>query len=184
MTTADLARSLVVSIEASDGETLKSLLIGGATSTLPTYGGFASRMQPGKSKKSPLDAIASDLASQHQQLTQAVLRQDIDNAWIAINSLLNTFFRLISTLTDSRWVCPSLVLLLSQHRSLSIAADLLHSDTRNAKTEECARQLSKAFSVCVGDRNVSVEHSRKWATYEVVCLLFRTYFRVSKSERR
>lgn len=179
MATADLARALVVAIEASDGDTLKVLLAGGSANALPNHGGFASRLQPGKLKKSALDSVASELAAQHQQLTYAVSQQNIDAAWIAINALVNTFFRLISTLSDSRWICSSLIMLLGQHRSLSIAADLLHAESNNAKTEECARQLSKAFSVCVGDRNLTLEYSRKWATYEVVCILFSTYFRVS-----
>ncbi|KAE8222485.1 hypothetical protein CF326_g8370, partial [Tilletia indica] len=51
----------------------------------------------------------------------------------------------------------------------------------NAHTEEFARQLNKAFAACVADRASPIEHSRKWATYEVVGHIFRVYFRLKTS---
>ena len=46
--------------------------------------------------------------------------------------------------------------------------------------EECARLLSKAFSTCIGDRQPDMEVSRKWGTYAVVGMVFRTYFQVRR----
>ncbi|PWN28215.1 hypothetical protein BDZ90DRAFT_251920 [Jaminaea rosea] len=44
--------------------------------------------------------------------------------------------------------------------------------------ESTARHLNKAFTACVADRNPSLLTSRKWATYRIVAILFRTYFRL------
>lgn len=44
--------------------------------------------------------------------------------------------------------------------------------------EATARQLNKAFTACVADRNPDLETNRKWATYRIVALLFRTYFKL------
>lgn len=177
MSSAGLARALGEAIESSNAQLLKALLGVGPQGYIATSG-LAFRSTPGKAKKSPGIAIAGEIASQYERYQQGMAQQDMETAWTAINALLNAFFRLIATLTNSRWTCPTLVMLLGQHRSLSVAVDS-RSASKHVKTEESARQLSKAFSICVGDRNLDPQQSRKWATYEVVCLLFRTYFRVS-----
>lgn len=52
------------------------------------------------------------------------------------------------------------------------------SSVANKRLEECARQLNKAFTACIADRNPDVDESRKWGTYEVVGMVFKTYFRL------
>ncbi|EPQ30143.1 uncharacterized protein PFL1_02260 [Pseudozyma flocculosa PF-1] len=52
------------------------------------------------------------------------------------------------------------------------------SSTANKRLEECARQLNKAFTACIADRNPDMAESRKWGTYEVVGMVFKTYFKL------
>ncbi|KAI5785887.1 hypothetical protein EDC01DRAFT_692859 [Geopyxis carbonaria] len=44
--------------------------------------------------------------------------------------------------------------------------------------EEAARQLNRAFTLCLSDR-APLEESRKWGTYYIVNLLFKTYFKLN-----
>ncbi|PWY98224.1 hypothetical protein BCV70DRAFT_202011 [Testicularia cyperi] len=52
------------------------------------------------------------------------------------------------------------------------------SSVANRRLEECARALNKAFTACIADRSPDLETSRKWGTYEVVGMVFKTYFRL------
>ncbi|BFZ57449.1 COP9 signalosome (CSN) subunit [Savitreella phatthalungensis] len=45
--------------------------------------------------------------------------------------------------------------------------------------EEAARIINRAFTTCITDR-ASLESSRKWGTYCIVGILFRTYFALDK----
>lgn len=113
------------------------------------------------------------------------VRDMVEEAWEAINSLVNAFLRYFASLHPGRWCLPLLYTLMSNHRSISILADNVAKSTSNQskkanqRLEECARQLNKAFSACVADRTTEEEESRKWGTYEVVGMVFRGYFRVS-----
>lgn len=110
----------------------------------------------------------------------------------------STFLRYFSTLNSGRWALPTLRVLLLDLRQLSIRTDLTvtlsaaasvsrgvavvgggGSNSSNKRLEECARQLNKAFSSCIGDRSSDLDGSKKWGTYEIVGLVFSTYFRVS-----
>ncbi|SPO27612.1 probable Protein CSN12 homolog [Ustilago trichophora] len=62
--------------------------------------------------------------------------------------------------------------------STSSSSTVRTSSIANKKLEECARQLNKAFTACIADRNSELEESRKWGTYEIVGLVFKTYFRL------
>lgn len=112
------------------------------------------------------------------------IRDMVEEAWEAINSLVTAFLRYFTSLHPGRWCLPLLYTFMSNHRSLSILADNVAMSTpgqskrANQRLEECARQLNKAFSACVADRTTEEEESRKWGTYEVVGMVFRGYFRV------
>ncbi|KAN0060768.1 COP9 signalosome (CSN) subunit [Thecaphora frezii] len=58
------------------------------------------------------------------------------------------------------------------------AQDTRTSSKANKRLEECARQLNKAFTACIADRNPDMDESRKWGTYEVVGMVFKTYFKL------
>lgn len=119
--------------------------------------------------------------------TGRTIRDVVEEAWEAINALVTAFLRYFSSLTPGRWCLPLLYKLLSHHRSLSILADNVASNTPgqsnkvNRRLEECARQLNKAFSTCIADRTTEEESSRKWGVYEVVGMVFRGYFKVNIS---
>ncbi|SNX85963.1 probable Protein CSN12 homolog [Melanopsichium pennsylvanicum] len=67
----------------------------------------------------------------------------------------------------------------SQAVAAAVAPTTLRtSSIANKKLEECARQLNKAFTACIADRNPDLEQSRKWGIYEIVGLVFKTYFRL------
>lgn len=58
-------------------------------------------------------------------------------------------------------------------------AYLVSVGSRPSKLEETAsRHLMKAFSTCLSDRGCAIAHSRRWGTYAVANLVFKTYFKV------
>ncbi|KAE8203805.1 hypothetical protein CF327_g7754, partial [Tilletia walkeri] len=61
--------------------------------------------------------------------------------------------------------------------SRSQPSSRIHSADHPAALFAVQRQLNKAFAACVAVRASPIEHSRKWATYEVVGHIFRVYFR-------
>ncbi|KAF5868997.1 putative cop9 signalosome complex subunit 12 protein [Botrytis fragariae] len=56
--------------------------------------------------------------------------------------------------------------------------DLNPESETNEKLEDAARQLNRIFTLCLSDR-ASLEESRKWATYNIINLLFKTYFKLN-----
>lgn len=118
------------------------------------------------------------------------VQQLIKESWTAMNTLVVAFLRHFSSLQQGRWCSPTLVMILSNYRRLSLLADEIEqkasstlSTRKNGKQvqthlEECARQLNKAFSACISDRTSEEGSSRKWATYEIVGLVFRGYFKL------
>ncbi|KAE8448509.1 COP9 signalosome complex subunit 8 [Mollisiaceae sp. DMI_Dod_QoI] len=49
---------------------------------------------------------------------------------------------------------------------------------KNEKLEDAARVLNKIFTTCLSDR-APLEESRKWGIYNIINLLFKTYFRLN-----
>lgn len=105
-----------------------------------------------------------------------------------IGSAYLRFLTALPPTTSSRPYLPVLMQLLLDLRQLAVLADRV-SATSAASTstttappqphlESTARQLNKAFTACVADRNTDMQTSRKWATYRIVVLLFRTYFKL------
>ncbi|KAF9559604.1 COP9 signalosome (CSN) subunit [Mortierella alpina] len=54
---------------------------------------------------------------------------------------------------------------------------LVERGERPSKLEDCARAINKAFTLCITDRT-PLEVSRRWGTYNIIGLLFRTYFKL------
>ncbi|KAF2205342.1 hypothetical protein GQ43DRAFT_362599 [Delitschia confertaspora ATCC 74209] len=55
--------------------------------------------------------------------------------------------------------------------------DIVDPIAKNEKLEETARILNRMFSICLGDRNPIMD-SRKWGTYYMANLQFKTYFKL------
>lgn len=128
------------------------------------------------------------------------------DAFDAYNAAVTAFLRHFATLTPGRWALPLLRILCLNLRWLAVQADEAALDAKEGRTEnasqkvaaavageatvartssvankrleECARQLNKAFTACIADRNADMDESRKWGTYEVVGMVFKTYFRL------
>ncbi|KIS68384.1 uncharacterized protein UMAG_03478 [Mycosarcoma maydis] len=136
---------------------------------------------------SSLPASASDAVDGEGKTRSERLGEAFD----AYNSVVSAFVRYFSTLTPGRWALPLLRILCLNLRWLAVQADSAahiasvsntwaptRSTQPNKRLEECARQLNKAFSACIADRNADMHESRKWGTYEVVGMVFKTYFRL------
>ncbi|SAM83329.1 related to CSN12-COP9 signalosome (CSN) subunit [Ustilago bromivora] len=132
----------------------------------------------------------------------------LGEAFDSYNAAVTAFVRHFATLTPGRWAIPLLRILCLNLRWLAVQADeaaleasnggrsgkggnsshpvaaaivapiVRTSSVANKRLEECARQLNKAFTACIADRNVDVQDSRKWGTYEIVGMVFKTYFRL------
>lgn len=83
------------------------------------------------------------------------------------SSALQAFLRSFS-LTESNWEVPVLKVLSWNVWTLSRDANML---------EDCARILSKAFTVTITDR-ASLEVSKKWGTLFIVNILLKIYFKL------
>lgn len=79
------------------------------------------------------------------------------------------------------WVLPVLFSACRDIRVLAIRADqYCNANGKKADNlEEAARVINKAFTICITDR-APMEASRKWGTYCIIGILFRTYFRLNK----
>ncbi len=88
--------------------------------------------------------------------------------------LCQTFLRLVQS-TD-RWILPVLHQLLDQLWQFSKQDD----SNGDARMEEAARLVNKAFVLCITDRNANIGQSRKWGTYKVAGLLLRIYFAIGQ----
>ncbi|PBP16582.1 PCI domain-containing protein [Diplocarpon rosae] len=49
---------------------------------------------------------------------------------------------------------------------------------KNERLEDAARQLNRIFTICLSDR-APLEESRKWGIYNIINLLFKTYFKLN-----
>lgn len=79
------------------------------------------------------------------------------------------------------WVLPVLFTACRDIRVLAMRADklCLARQEKAEHLEEAARIINKAFTICITDR-APMESSRKWGTYCIIGILFRTYFRLNK----
>ncbi|CDR87275.1 related to CSN12-COP9 signalosome (CSN) subunit [Sporisorium scitamineum] len=141
-------------------------------------------------------SIASSLSGDAVDAEGKTRAERLGEAFDAYNAAVTAFLRYFATLTPGRWALPLLRILCLNLRWLAVQADSASSSSPpptttlaavagprtssqpNKRLEECARQLNKAFTACIADRNPDLNESRKWGTYEVVGMVFRTYFRL------
>ncbi|TPX68261.1 hypothetical protein SpCBS45565_g03237 [Spizellomyces sp. 'palustris'] len=97
------------------------------------------------------------------------------------NSTAQSFHQFFPSQT--RWCLPVLYALNGDLWSLSAQADdaSRKRGSKGGRLEEAARTMNKAFSYCVTDRFSPLERSRKWGTYHIVNLLFKTYFKLTQT---
>jgi tetratricopeptide (TPR) repeat protein len=104
----------------------------------------------------------------------------IDAATEQCNCAQN-FHRIFSDL--DRWALPLHYIIHSDLYYLSALADkeLAEKNEKATKLEDTARAINKAFTQCITDRRTPMTNSRKWGTYYIANLLFRTYFKLKST---
>ncbi|OAJ41741.1 hypothetical protein BDEG_25288 [Batrachochytrium dendrobatidis JEL423] len=121
-----------------------------------------------------------DMAHFHVNVLRALERNDLTEAATLQNKLCLSFYQIFPHHTS--WSLPVLYVLIRDLRSLSIRADaVLENGKKASHLEEAARTINRAFSACVTDRSSQTNVSRKWGTYFVVNMLFRTYFKLNST---
>ncbi|APA09862.1 hypothetical protein SS1G_05906 [Sclerotinia sclerotiorum 1980 UF-70] len=120
------------------------------------------------------------------------------DAWTKVyeswKEVTNTLHRGYSAYGFEAWTVPCLYVAGKYLRIFAIKADeatgtvmnaamnyqddLNPESEKNEKLEDAARQLNRIFTLCLSDR-ASLEESRKWATYNIINLLFKTYFKLN-----
>ena len=80
----------------------------------------------------------------------------------------------------SRWILPLVYVINKDLQVLAQNADLkmVKSGDKADNVENAARTMNKAFSLCAVDRSSQLKDSRKWGVYNIVNLLFKTYFQL------
>jgi hypothetical protein len=83
-----------------------------------------------------------------------------------------------------KWCLPFLYEINKDLRELAIQADkdLASERNPNRNLEEAANVISKTFTYCITDRSLDKINTRKWGTYQIISLLFRTYFKVNVAD--
>ncbi|KAG0636759.1 hypothetical protein HOY80DRAFT_325228 [Tuber brumale] len=78
------------------------------------------------------------------------------------------------------WTLPVMYQICLSLRTVAILSD--DQARKLGKTsehlEDAARYINKAFTLCISDR-APIEESRKWGTYYIVNLMFKTYFKLN-----
>ncbi|ORX49263.1 hypothetical protein BCR36DRAFT_353660 [Piromyces finnis] len=119
------------------------------------------------------DTIYSQLRALYHYQTNNVVEACLEQK----NCVL-AFHRLFPDL--DRWSLPIHYIIHSDLYYLSVLADkeLIANNKKAGNLEEAARAFNKAFTYCVIDRRVQIANSRKWGTYYIANLLFKTYFKL------
>jgi len=97
------------------------------------------------------------------------------------NACVHAFDKLFQDL--DRWALPLVYVIHSDLYHLSVLADqeLIKQNKKAGNLENLARTLNKVFSYCLNDRRVPDTNSRKWGTYYIANLLFKTYFKLKST---
>ncbi|RUS18293.1 hypothetical protein BC937DRAFT_88954, partial [Endogone sp. FLAS-F59071] len=124
---------------------------------------------------SPFD----DVALRHILVLVEVGRNDYSQAYTEQNALVQSFLRAFPNLT--RWCLPVLYTIHNDLWLLAVEADeqLKSRGEKGGRLENAARNINKAFTACITDRGPLVT-SRRWGTYYIINLLFKTYFRLKQ----
>ncbi|KAF9206752.1 COP9 signalosome (CSN) subunit [Haplosporangium sp. Z 27] len=108
---------------------------------------------------------------------RAIYNGDLITAYQRQEMALTTFLRIFQKSTN--WPLETLFTLNRDLRKLAVEADqqLIKRGDKPTNLEDCARTINKSFTTCITDRS-PLSISKKWGTYGIVCILFRTYFRL------
>lgn len=130
--------------------------------------------RPGSSLPENWDGIAV----RHCAAVLALYANDYVTAYTHQSALVSLFFRWFQE--QPAWPLPVLYLLLRDLRELAEQADTTTyaATGRMPAQEECTRTVSKAFSICVTDRQFSGSQSRRTGAYHTACLSIKCYFKV------
>ncbi|KIM21018.1 hypothetical protein M408DRAFT_29880 [Serendipita vermifera MAFF 305830] len=143
---------------------------------------------PGASRNSLTSRYAGKLASPWDEVCIAhllvIIHTKDDNyeeAYKEEAQLVNAFLRYFTTQT--RWLLPTLWLLLAELRVLAHQGDVaLYSQGKATSCcEDAARICNKAFTLCVTDRTSAPAESRKWGVYRSVNIVLKCYFKVNRT---
>ncbi|KAH6669511.1 hypothetical protein B0J14DRAFT_121361 [Halenospora varia] len=115
-------------------------------------------------------------------------------AYEAWKELVNQLLRGYNTCGFEAWTVPCLYVAGKYIRIFAIKADegmttntnattnfqedLDPEAEKNEKLEDAARVLNRIFQSCLADR-APLEESRKWGIYNIINLLFKTYFKLN-----
>ena len=120
----------------------------------------------------------SDLCYQHCLIISQRPTQDhssISNLQVTLAQML---YSILPNLT--RWILPLVYVINKDLQVLAGNADIKMTKLgeKADNVENAARTMNKAFSLCAVDRLSSIHDSRKWGVYNIVNLLFKTYFQL------
>ncbi|KAG0301635.1 COP9 signalosome (CSN) subunit [Dissophora globulifera] len=124
-----------------------------------------------------LPAPWNELVYRHILAIKAVWDGEFIAAYTEQSAAIPLFLREFQTLTN--WPLETLYILNGDLRRVAVLADsqLVARGEKPSKLEDCARTINKSFTVCITDRS-PLQFSRKWGTYNIVGILFRTYFKL------
>ncbi|TVY29991.1 CSN12-like protein [Lachnellula hyalina] len=113
------------------------------------------------------------------------------DAW---KEVLNALIRGYTNCGFEAWTVPCLYVVGKYLRIFAIKADEGSGNSigavtsfqddfnpeaeKNEKLEDAARQLNRIFQICLADR-AEIGESRKWGIYNIINLLFKTYFKLN-----
>ncbi|KAF9581539.1 COP9 signalosome (CSN) subunit [Lunasporangiospora selenospora] len=121
--------------------------------------------------------VWTEVVFHHIMACRAVATKDYSTAYTEQNATVNAFLR--EFINMNCWSLDVLYMLNEDLRTLAIQADkqAIENGDNPSKLEDCARTLNKSFTQCITDRS-PMDESRKWGTYYMIALLFKTYFKL------
>ncbi|KAG2174209.1 hypothetical protein INT43_004230 [Umbelopsis isabellina] len=121
-----------------------------------------------------------DILLLHVGIIQDRDRGDYQQAYEDQKELVQLFQRAINSY--DKWCLPFLYEINKDLRDLAIQADKDLASERNPNRylEEAANVISKTFTYCITDRSLDKIGTRKWGTYQIISLLFKTYFKLKQ----
>ncbi|KAF9196403.1 COP9 signalosome (CSN) subunit [Haplosporangium sp. Z 11] len=119
----------------------------------------------------------NEIVFHHVMACKAVVRNDMIAAYAEQSTTVTIFLREFQTIAN--WPLECLYTLNNDLRKLAVEADkqMQAKGETPSKLEDCARLINKSFTVCITDR-APLNVSRKWGTYNIIGILFRTYFKL------
>ncbi|KAK3816472.1 MAG: hypothetical protein J3Q66DRAFT_342563 [Benniella sp.] len=124
-----------------------------------------------------LPAPWNEIVFHHILACMAIRDNDYSRAYAEQAESVSIFQREFATLTN--WPLETFYALNGDLRRLAVQADkqLQQNGEKPTKLEDCARMINKSFTLCATDRS-PLNTSKKWGTYNIVGILFRTYFKL------